>query len=90
MQLRDDRTEEQRRTHHVVWMATDRFLSGWGGAKDGPSYAGWACRPEDTYECERWVRNRGDMQRVREVCSDYRPPRGPGDCHIYVWRGRGE
>lgn len=83
MQVQDDRTPEQRRTHHVLWGGTDTFMSGWGEAKDGVSYAFWACRPEDSREVERWVRSRSDIIRVREVTRDYRP-RGYGHCHIYV------
>jgi hypothetical protein len=88
MKLVDDRTEEEKSTHLVLWGGTDSFLSGWGGAEGGSSYAFWACRPEDSLACERWVRSRGDMKRVREVTTDYRPPSAPGHCHIYVWEGR--
>jgi len=86
MKLVDDRTEEQKQTHPIIWMGTDPFMSRWGECNGGPSYAGWACRLEDDRECERWVRSRGDMKRVRLVGSDYRPPSGPGHCHIYVWK----
>jgi len=87
MILKDERTEELKRAPHLIVMGTDKVLSGWGGAKGGPSFAGWACRPEEQAECERWVRSRSDMKRVRIVWSDYRPPSGPGHCHIYVWKG---
>lgn len=80
----DDRTNEQKKTHPVVVMATDRFLSGWGGAAGGASYAGWACRYEDHFAVERWVRSRSDAARVRIVGSDYRPGAGCAHCHIYV------
>jgi len=86
MILKDDRTEEYKRTPHVIVMGTDRVLSGWGEAKGGPSFAGWACALEEESECERWVRSRSDMKRVRTVWSDYRPPSGLGHCHIYVYR----
>ena len=84
MIFQDDRTEEQRKTHPVVILGTDSFMSGWGKASGGPSYAGWACSPDDMYQVERWIRNRGDMKRVRFVARDYRPPSGDGHCHIYV------
>ena len=81
----DDRTEEQKKTHNVLIVGTDKFLSGWGQAEGGASYAAWACRPEDKYQVERWVRNRGDMLRVREVGSNYRPnSRYCVHFHIYV------
>src|SRR5574340_1252718 len=84
MILEDDRTPEQKKTHNVIVLMTDRFLSGWGGAGRGPSYAGWACRYEDLDTVERWVRRRGDALRVRIVRGNYRPPAREGHCHIYV------
>ena len=86
MILQDDRTPEQHKTHYVLWGGTDRFLSGWGLAGNGPSYAFWACVPEDSRECERTIRQRSHIQRVREVTRHYRP-RGSGHCHIYVYKG---
>ena len=87
MKVRDDRTEEQKRTHHILWGGTDRFMSGWGEAEGGASYAFWACKPEDERECERTIRSRPDLARVRDVMTDYRP-RGVGHCHIYLWTDR--
>jgi len=87
MFMQDDRTEAQKQTHSVVVVGTDSFLSGWGRAEGGASYAGWACRYEDLNKVERWVRSRKEMKRVRIVGSDYRP-RGVGHCHIYVVTNR--
>ncbi len=82
--LVDERTEEQRQTHKLAWVGTDTFMSGWGGAEGGMSYAGWACTSEDEYQCERMVRGRNDMQRVRLVLLDsYRP--NAAHTHIYVY-----
>lgn len=84
--IKDDRTEEQKRTH--VWgvVGTDSFMSGWGEAKDGYSYAVWSC-PNDMAklaDLERTVSHREDMKRVRVVyLPDYRP-RGAAHVHIYV------
>jgi len=86
MQLVDERTDEERETLSVIILGTDRYMGGWGAATGGPSYAGWACRPDDAGTVERWVRNRSDMTRVRIVSGDYRPPSGPGHCHIYAVR----
>ena len=83
MTIKDDRTGHQRTTHPVIVVGTDSFLSGWGEATGGKSYAGWACRYEDQYKVERWVRKREDIKRVRIVGSDYKP-QGVGHCHIYV------
>jgi hypothetical protein len=80
----DDRSQEQKKTHTVIVLMTDRFMSGWGGAGKGPSYAGWACRPEIAHRVEARIRARSDAKRVRLVLGDYRPPRIEGHCHIYV------
>lgn len=84
--LVDDRTEEQRKTHRFAVMATDKFMSGWGGASCGASVCGWACAPE--VELDRvfnWVKGRIEMRRVRVVCLDnYRPKSNVYHCHIYV------
>ena len=83
----DDRTEEENRTHSVIVLGTDRFLSGWGEAEGGASYAGWACKPDDFYVTERFVRRRSDMLRVRVVGNGYRPSaRLCKHFHIYVVR----
>ena len=86
MNLRDDRTEAERKTHTVIVLGTDSFMSGWGEcANGGVSYAGWACRYEDVDKVERWVQSRSEMKRVRIVDGNYRPSsRVDGDCHIYV------
>lgn len=84
MEIKDDRTPEQMKTHTVLWGGTDSFMSGWGLAKGGASYAFWACTPDNDYQVETWVRNRGDMKRIRQVSDPYKPS-GIGHCHIYVW-----
>ena len=83
MELNDDRTEAQKRTHTCLIAGTDSFLSGWGKAEGGKSYAVWACKPEHMQNVWRWVKNRNDMKRVRRVYDPYRPC-GVGHCHIYV------
>jgi len=86
MERQDDRTPEEMHTHTVLVVGTDSFLSGWGKAAGGLSYAAWACKPEDMHTVERWVRSRGDMRRVRVTCDPYRPSRGCAHLHIYVVR----
>jgi hypothetical protein len=83
MELDDDRTPEQRKSHRLIVAGTDTFMSGWGKACDGVSYAGWACLPEQVNTVERWVRSRSDMKRVRVVSGNWRP-KGTGHAHIYV------
>jgi len=85
MQFQDDRTQEQKQTHPLIVIGTDSFLSNWGKASDGNSYAGWACTYGDLAQVEAWVEARGKMKRVRVVAGDYRPnARNCTHCHIYV------
>ena len=85
--LQDDRTPKQRKTHRLIVLGTDSFMSGWGAARNGPSFAGWACEPRHVNAVERWVNRRGDMKRVRTVIDRpgerYRPS-GCVHLHIYV------
>lgn len=83
MQLQDDRTPEQKISHSVLIAGTDSFLSGWGKARGGTSYAAWACKPGQAEKVFKWVKSRGEMKRVRYVASNWRPS-GKGHAHIYV------
>ncbi len=81
----DDRTDEQRLTHRHIVIMTDRFTSGWGKAKGGASYAGWACRLQDFGKVYDWVLRRSDAMRVRSVIGTWRPSsRHCTHAHIYV------
>lgn len=87
----DDRTDEQHLTHTRAVVGTDSFMSGWGEAKDGVSYAGWAFRDDGEFaDCLAMVERRSEMKRVRIVTlSDYRPK--AAHTHIYVfkpWMGK--
>ena len=85
--LQDDRTEAQKQTHRLAWVGTDSFMSGWGKAAGGASYAGWAYTYETVNACEDWVRQRGDMKRARLVALDgYRP--SAAHTHIYIYDGQ--
>ena len=79
----DDRTAEDRKTHPIIVVMTDRFMSGWGHARGGASFAGWACRFEDVDRVERWVRSRGEAKNVRIVRGNWRP-KGAAHTSIYV------
>ena len=46
MELVDDRTPEQKKSHSWLVIGTDSFMSGWGKASGGKSYAAWACKEE--------------------------------------------
>lgn len=80
----DERNTEQKKTHTVIILMTDSFMSGWGGAGNGHSYAGWAVRPEMTQTMFVRIKSRGDAKRVIIVSGDYKPPLIEGHCHIYV------
>lgn len=88
-EIQDDRTPEQRETHTLLAVGTDSFMSGWGGARNGASYAAWAATPENASACLAWVESRGDMKRVREVydppTAPYRPGPHCAHLHVYVW-----
>jgi len=87
MIYRDDRTPEHMNTHKFVVMMTDSFMSGWGMAEGGVSFAGWAFPEGYQNACESWVRSRSEAKRVRIVGPGYRP-KGCAHCHIYVWKPR--
>ena len=73
---KDDRTEEQKKTHFWAIAATDKFMSEWGEATSGKSKCAWACPPdgETLHKVEKWVENRSDMIYVNKVdLRTYRP-----------------
>ncbi len=85
MQIQDDRTGIERSTHNCLVVGLDTFLSGWGKAKAGLSYAAWACRPEHQEQVLEWVRGRGDMKGVKVRDKSYIPSGNDGShYHIYV------
>lgn len=83
MELKDDRTQAERKTHSLLVGGNDSFMSGWGSAKGGISYAFWACTFEQVDKVEQWVRSRGDIKYARIQSN---PPRGHehDHCHIYT------
>jgi len=85
MIIKDDRTEEQKQTHKWLVIGTDSFMSGWGEAKAGASYAAWACLEKDLNRMEDRISGRKEMKRVRVIYGDYRPnPQLCAHLHIYV------
>jgi hypothetical protein len=94
MIVKDDRTAEQRDTHRWLVVGTDSFMSGWGQAASGNSYAAWACETlAEAKAVQRWVSARSEMKRVRLVLdgasSPYRPDsRYCAHLHIYLWTDR--
>ena len=94
MIIKDERTPEQEDSHCWLVIGTDAFLSGWGDARGGASYAAWACETlEDARKAEKWVSSRSEMKRVRQVIDSplrrFRPnSRYCVHFHIYVWSDR--
>jgi len=84
MQFIDDRTEQQTQTHTILITATDKFMSGWGHAKNGKSKCAWACRPDQNWrKVLDWVENRSEMKYVN-VCETKWKPKNAAHVHIYV------
>lgn len=73
MKIKDRRTDEQKKTLTYLVVGTDSFMSGWGEARDGASYAAWACKPEHVDNVLDKVEARDDMKRVRVVTEPYSP-----------------
>jgi hypothetical protein len=87
MERIDNRTETEKRTHRWIVVATDKLLSWKGFARDGLSYAGWACETlQDAKRTIRWVSSRTEMLRVRLIREPYRPNKACVHFHIYVVR----
>lgn len=81
----DDRTEEQKVTHKLAVVGTDPFMSGWGGACGGASYAAWAFKDGQYANALARINARGDMKRVRIVTLDGYRATGAAHLHIYVY-----
>lgn len=82
----DERTQEQKTTHKWAVKATDKFMSGWGGASGGSSVCAWAVDSRANGDkLLAWVRSRPEMKYVSWVnLNSYRPPAGCAHFHIYV------
>lgn len=87
MITKDDRTDEQKKTHYLAVVMKDKFMSGWGEAKGGASRCAWAFDPSkvNSDRVENWVRNRSEASYVNLVdLRTYRAPRGTAHFQIYV------
>jgi len=77
MIIKDRRNEAQLKTHRYLVIGTDRFLSGWGSARGGASYAAWACETLTEAKAKAdEIRHRSDMKRVRIVHDSRGQARG--------------
>ena len=85
--FKDDRTEEQKKTHKMAVVGTDVYMSGWGLAENGTSFAGWAFEDGQYSEVLAMINGRSEMKRVRLVSlEDYKPT--AKHTHIYVYKER--
>lgn len=85
--VKDDRTDEQKRTHILAVVAADRFMSGWGGASHGASRCAWAFDPSkaNSDRVFNWVKARREMRFVNLFdMRTYRAPRGTAHFHVYT------
>lgn len=86
--IKDRRTDQERGTHTVLIVGTDRMMSGWGEAEGMTSYAAWAVNPL-THSVERVfdaVSSRSDMSRVRIVSDSPDNPYRPGpNVHLSIY-----
>lgn len=79
----DDRTKEQKKTHRWLVTATDKFMSGWGGAAGGASKCAWACETmDDAKKLYQWVKSRKEMRHVNVTNRKWYPR--AAHVHIYV------
>ena len=80
---KDDRTNEQMITHRYLVTATDKFMSGWGGATGGASKCAWACSTkEHQIKLYDWVKSRSEMKYVNIHFDKWYPK--AAHVHIYV------
>lgn len=67
----------------------DSFMSGWGGAKGGRSFAAWACHDDNVDEILAQAESRGDItyitaKKMPANARDIRRLRGNDHLTIYV------
>lgn len=82
--IQDKRTEEQKNITAGFVVATDSYLSGWGGAPDRSLFAVAFTSTKQQKVVEKNMKNRSDFKRVRVVYGkEYRPRLSVGD-HLYI------
>ncbi len=88
MERNDRRTKEEKNSHVYLVIGTDKFMSGWGKAQNGLSYAVWACSTyPDFFKVQDWVKSRSEMRRVRTYIErkGHRYQPGPGCAHLSIY-----
>lgn len=75
--INDRRTKEEKKTHTAYVKGRDKFMSGWGKARAGQSYAVWACLPKDRQKVLAIISARKDLvnittpERIRARAGDH-------------------
>lgn len=85
--FQDDRTEEQKKTMTSAIVATDKCMSGWGGAEVETSMCAWAFDPNKSSGNDLlcWIEKRREMKRVKFIDpATFKPPSGCAHFHIYA------
>ena len=82
--IEDDRTPEEKAATIGFWVATDSFMSGWGGGLRRSLVACPCVSSEDCDKVETRFRRRSEFKRVRFVGRDYRPKLSDGD-HLHIY-----
>ena len=84
---KDERTEEQKKTHTILVTAKDKFMSGWGHAEGGSSYCAWAVDPNQASHAKllHWVESRREMQYVN-VRYDSGKNWRPNAKHVSIYK----
>ena len=87
--IRQDDREPEERQHTVgFWVATDKFMSGWGMAKGRSLVACPVFGADDADQVERRFRLRREFLRVRFVPGDTFYPKLYAGDHLHIYDGR--
>lgn len=86
MIFQDDRTAAERATLTVLVGGRDSFMSGWGKADGGSSFAYWACEPDQVFAVSSWVEARGDITLVPIADLLEGDRHETEHCHVYAVR----
>lgn len=81
--INDRRTDEDKAATIGFIVATDKFMSGWGGAPRRSLFAVPVRNREEIDIVEENMRRRREMKRVRFVSADWRPRLQQGD-HLSI------
>jgi hypothetical protein len=81
----DDRTAEEKQSTIGFWVATDKFLSGWGNAPGRSLVACPVTSAEDSEIVERRFNLRSDFKRVRWVSGKNFYPRMSDRDHLHIY-----